>query len=1127
MRCCEGKLGIGNRSDEHRLLTPAQRAQVCPSSVLSAVLFCLAFLPIFAGTAEGSLAPDKPISQFTLQNWQSAQGLPQNSVISIAQTPDGYLWLGTEEGLARFDGVRFVNFDRQNSQLDHNMVQALLVDRKGTLWAGTQGGGLNHFDGEKFFSFGTSNGLPNHAITALFEDRQGSLWIGTDGGGLVRMQEGKFKIYDKSAGLADNSVFSITGDKEGGIWAGTHDGLSRLSEGRFTTLRIQNGLGSNFIHAVKSDRQGNIWVGTSNGLSRISSDGIFNFTTKNGLKSNGIYSITEDKAGTLWIGTDTGGLHRFARGKITSYVDETGLLGEITRSIYEDREGSLWIGTVDHGLICLKQGLFTTLTKKDGLFSNTVLSVLEDTEGTLWIGSDQGLMKWKSNQATLITTKDGLPHNLVSSLAQDRNGAIWVGTRHGLVQLKDNKITTFTAESGLPSDFIFCTYIDRAGNLWTGTRAGLSRFDGGKFTTYTTKDGLSNNFVLCLEEDASGTLWIGTFGGGLNSFKDGRFHAYTTRDGLSSDVISSIDCDKNGTLWLATNNGGLNRFKAGKINTFSASTVMYKDSIFQVLEDSKGDLWLTSNKGVFRYNKKQLNDFAEGRTNQISSAHYDTVDGMGSRECNGGFQPAGFKGKDGRLYFPTTGGLAFTDPNTRNSNSQLQATLERVSIDDRNYPLSKPLVSSPGKGRLEFQFTAPSFIAPEKLRFRYMLEGFDKDWVQAGNQRTAYYTNIPHDEYHFHVQVGDSDGWKSEASTTTITLRPHFYQTTVFYLLALLTIFGICGGAYRVRMNQAIQREQKLKVLVDQRTSALSESERQLRQSRDQLEVRVQERTHELTHANQTLEEEINTRRQTEEQLILAKNAAEAANRAKSDFLANMSHEIRTPINGILGMTDITLSTNLDDEQKEYLQLVKYSADSLLGIVNDILDFSKIEARKLVLDRTPFQLRASIDELVRSLKVRTSQKNLAFAWRISHEVPDHLIGDPLRIRQVLLNLLDNAIKFTSQGSITLNILLEQPSETTAHVHFTVSDTGIGISEDKQKTIFEAFSQADNSSTRRYGGTGLGLTISYQLATLMGGSLWVQSKPGNGSTFHFTARLEVNESAVDPALERSFATLIPA
>jgi two-component system, sensor histidine kinase and response regulator len=300
-----------------------------------------------------------------------------------------------------------------------------------------------------------------------------------------------------------------------------------------------------------------------------------------------------------------------------------------------------------------------------------------------------------------------------------------------------------------------------------------------------------------------------------------------------------------------------------------------------------------------------------------------------------------------------------------------------------------------------------------------------------------------------------------------------------------------------------------------------------LRHSRDDLELRVEERTSELMYSNQALEAEIDVRRRTEEQLIVAKEAAEAGSRAKSDFLANMSHEIRTPINGILGMTDITLSTDLDDEQREYLEAVKISSDSLLAIVNDILDFSKIEARKLTLEKTPFHVAASVDELIRSVSLRARQKTLSLHADVAPEIPLNLIGDPLRLRQVLLNLTDNAIKFTSKGNVTISVASEHVSDTEALLHFAVADTGIGIPANKQKTIFEAFSQADTSSTRRYGGTGLGLTISYQLVALMGGQLWVESEPGAGSTFHFTARFERMPPAQCLLSESPIPTSIPA
>jgi signal transduction histidine kinase/ligand-binding sensor domain-containing protein len=1092
--------------------------------ILRTILPICMLLCAGARAARASLDPDKPITQYIHQGWNTSQGLPQNSVLALAQTPDGYLWLGTEEGLVRFDGVNFTIFDKHTADLQNNIIRALLVDREQRLWIGTEGG-LSCYSHGKFSAFTTRNGLANDSILALYEDPNGALWIGTDGGGLIRFQDGKFRVFTKRDGLADNVVFSLSGDAYGALWIGTHGGLSKRVDGQFVTLTAKDGLGSDSIRAVHVDRHGVIWAGTNDGLCRMSPTGITRFTTKQGLTSNTVYTVYEDGAGTLWIGT-AGGVNRFVNGQITSFTEKDGLLGRDTWAVLEDHEGSLWIGTAGGGLNCLKKGSFTTLSKKDGLISNTILPVYESRDGALWMGSDRGLMRWKDGIVTVYTTKDGLPDNLVFSVTEDHQGSIWVGTRRGLARLKGGTLTGFGAKDGLPSDYVECTYTDREGNLWVGTRAGLSRFDGHQFITYSTRDGLSNNYVRSIFEDKARTLWLGTGGGGLNKFQNGRFTAYTTRDGLSSDVVYSVSGSADGTLWLATDGGGIDRFKNGKFTAYTSFNGLYDDAVFQILDDHLGRFWMSSDKGVFSISEKQLEAFAAGRLKTITSTVYGTADGMTSRECNGGFQPAGFRTTDGRLLFPTTGGVAIVNPgNLAKSLVPPAAVVERVRIDDKDVPFDKPLMVPPGKGQLEFQFTAPSFLAPEKIQFRYMLEGFDKDWTLAGSRRTAYYTNIPHGEYRFLVRAGTDESWSSTGPQVSLTLEPHYYQTrTFFFLISIITASLFLGG-FRLRISQERMRQQKLVLAVNQATSALQESERQLRRSRDDLEVRVQERTSELMDANQALEAEISVRRQTEEQLILAKDAAEAASRAKSDFLANMSHEIRTPINGILGMTDITLSTELGAEQREYLEIVKFSADSLLGIVNEILDFSKIEARKLTLDRTPFQLRKSLEELVRSLSLRARQKNLQLSFHLDDDIPDEVTGDPLRLRQVLLNLLDNAIKFTSKGGVSLSVFTEEFSDREPLVHFAVTDTGIGIPPEKQKTVFEAFSQADTSSTRRYGGTGLGLTISYQLAAMMGGRLWVESDPGKGSTFHFTARFEVSAPLHTPAVESDVAALV--
>jgi streptogramin lyase len=503
-----------------------------------------------------------------------------------------------------------------------------------------------------------------------------------------------------------------------------------------------------------------------------------------------VFSIYEDREENLWIGTYSGGLNRLKDGKFITYTTAEGLSNDLAFPVYQDRQGSIWIGTYGGGLNRLQEGKFTSFTMKEGLANNNVRSICEDRQGSLWISTyGSGINRFKDGKFTRFTTREGLSEDNVRAIYEDSQGRLWIGTYGGgLNRFADGKFTVYNTKNGLSNDFVITIFEDKKKNLWIGTRAGLNRFKDGKFTTYTIKDGLSHNAVFALYEDREGCLWIGTYGGGLNRFKDGEFTGYTTNEELFDDVV------------------------------------------FRVLADGKGNLWMSCNKGIFSVNKKELNDFADGKINSITCISYDKDDGLKSSECSGGSQPAGWKTRDGKLWFPTVKGVTVIDPeNIKINERPPPVIIEQVIIDGEPIDPGEEIKFPPGKKNFEFHYTGLSFTAPKKVKFKYKLTGYNKKWIDAGTRRIAYYTSIPPGHYHFKVIACNNDGlWNETGAFFDFDLKPYFYQTWWFYFSCglLLVLSGI--GFYRLRVKQLKNRERELERLVNERTGQLAEANKEL-----------------------------------------------------------------------------------------------------------------------------------------------------------------------------------------------------------------------------------------------------------------------------------------------------------
>jgi diguanylate cyclase (GGDEF)-like protein len=782
-----------------------------------------------------ALDPAKELTQYRHDVWQDKDGLPQNSIRAMVQTRDGYLWLGTYEGLVRFDGIRFTVFDTQNTPvLKNNTVQALLEGKDGSLWIGTNGGGVTRLKGGVFDRFLLGSGLLDNIVLILFEDHSGRIWVGTESGGLGCFADGSMQVYRKEHGLPGSQITSITEDVGHNLWIGTFgDGLGRWKDASFTSDREDRVPGDRITALLADPKVGKIWVGTwGHGVYALQDARLTQKTTES--QSTSIVStLYEDPEGTLWVGMNAGGPSRLRNGEFSTFSTVEGLSHKTVWAFCQDREGSLWIGT-NSGLHRFRDEKFTTYSKKDGLPEEFVRTVYEDRGGNVWIGTIGGLTRLRDGQSTTYTERDGLPNDHILSLHEDRAGSLWIGTRKGLGRLTGGKFGSFQMQDGLSDDNISCIWEDREGALWVGTRAGLNCLRDGRFHVYTMKDGLASDNITALWEARDGALWIGSRGGGLTRLEDKQFTTYDAKTYPFLETIFSFYEDDTGSLWIGTSASGLVRFKEGKFTRYTTENGLFDNTAFQILDDGLGRLWLTSNKGLSAVSKSELARIAErGERRLISAVAYDTSDGMPSRQCNGaGSQPAGWRGRDGRLWIPTARGVAILDPaHIRTNRVVPPVQIESLTVDGRRLRPAGRARLGPGVARIEFEYTALSFVAPERVRFRYWLEGFDKGWVEAGTRRVVSYTTLAPGAYRFRITACNNDGvWNKAGATFEFDVLPRFYQTSWFFGLSAVALLLAGWGAYHARIWRLKQRETELVRLVGVRTDELAEMNKRLEQ---------------------------------------------------------------------------------------------------------------------------------------------------------------------------------------------------------------------------------------------------------------------------------------------------------
>ncbi|MEP6885420.1 MAG: two-component regulator propeller domain-containing protein [Gammaproteobacteria bacterium] len=1077
-----------------------------------------------------------------LDHLGSEDGLPQGTVYASLQDSTGFMWFGTEDGLVRYDGneIHRYAFDPTiRDGLPNNFVFQIVEDRRGDLWVAMKGGGVAHWHRatDTFTTYahvaGEVKSLASDQVRTIIVDPENRLWIGTLDAGIdiLDPRSGHITHLRHQAGrpesLIDDQVYSLLQDRRGEVWVGTNGGIDRWtfgSEGlrRSTYLRGSASLlAGQDVQQIVDGNDGTLWAATfDTGVYHLDYSGL---TLRNirhsgdsdrSLSSNEVHALLDDHEGNLWIGTAAGldCLNRLS-GKISHYTHDKSDLGSLSdsfvMSLYEDRAGLMWIGTRAGGVDRWNSRSWNFGGSNPAWLDGKLVTAFADApDDNLWVGTlGGGLYKLDARTGaaisldTLLTRNNALGDGRVMSLAAERSGGLWIGTwGAGLKKLNpDGQLTTIPAQPGdahsLSAPGIAAIVETRDGRVWIATHGG-----GANILNPATGlvqqlphspqivGAVSSDNVTAFLEDPTGFMWIGTDGGGLNLARaDGTvIHTYThdasDPQSLSANTVYGLSLDADGRIWVATDGGGLDLLsgssdepKSVQFRRFWHEDGLTSDTIYAAVPDQRGQLWLSGNSGLMRFDPRKYSVTTFHREHGLQSEEFNSF--------------AYFRTRNGRMAFGGTAGFNIFDP-ARLSTESAAPTITMTGVEVLGAPVHTAVPNwlldtmslDYRSSVVSFDFAVLDFKSPKRNRLAYRMSGLTEKWIDLHSLRRVTLTNLDAGDHTLEVRAANAD---SHWSTTPFRLKIHkapapWLSTTAYLLYVILAGSIIVWGvrSQRARLRRALMAQQ-------------------------QLESEVALRTSELREANQ--------------QLIVA-------GEAKSDFLSRMSHELRTPMNGVLGMTELLARAPLPNAQARQVNTIRSSAQTLLQILNNLLDLSKAQAGKIQLESLQVDLTQLLEETVAMFSGAAEAKRLSLTVCPCATTDFTVFGDALRIRQILMNLIGNALKFTERGEVVVTCDIVDVDVDTAqrHVRLTVADTGVGISANSIRKIFDPFTQADETTTRRFGGTGLGLSICQQLVELMGGTIEVTSQEQRGSTFTVNLPLRLEKIPVVSA-ERSRCT----